>query len=142
VAVDVDEDVDAVFRDLRGGFVVGDVADVAPVITARLDAGLDRIVGYDAGVIGEDLKIVAVVLLEEVDHQIADSVVAQVGADIADAQLAVGLDRRRAAVKARGAILDRGDGAHVFVRGGQLQQRIIGVGADRKRVKARDKAAA
>ena len=142
VAVDVDEDVDAVFRDLCGGFVVGHAADVAPVIDARLDAGLDRIVGLDAGVIGEDLEVVAVVLFEEVDHQVADRVVAQIRADIADAQLAVHLDRRGAAVEARGAIFDRGHGAHVFVGGGELEQRIVGVGADGERMEARDQRAA
>ena len=64
--------------------------------------------------------------------------VAQVRRDIADAQAAVGFDRRRAAIKARGAVLDRRHGAHILVGGSKLIQRIIGVGADRQRVKARD----
>jgi len=59
VAVDVDKDIDAVFRNLRCGFVIGDATDVAPVIDARLDTRLDRIVRLDAGVVGEHLEILA-----------------------------------------------------------------------------------
>jgi hypothetical protein len=113
------------------------------MITAGLDA-LPEIGSspYDAGVIREDLEIVAVVLLEEVDHQIADGVVAQVGTDIADAQAAAGFDRRRAAVEARGAVFDRRHGADVLVAGGELEQRIVGVGADRQRMQPADQRAA
>ncbi len=142
VAVDVDKDIDAIFRDHGGRIVITDAANVAPLVAIGLDAGLDRIIRLDAGVVSEHLEVLAIVLLEEVDHQIADGVMAQVRGDIADAQAAAGFDGRAAAIEARGAILDRRHCANVPVGCGKLEQRVVRVGADRERVQTRDQIAA
>ena len=86
VAVEIDQDVDAVGRDLRRRLIVGHAGDVGPVIDAGLGAGLRRVGPVDPAVIGEDLEVLAVVLLDDVGHGKADRMLAQVGRHIADPQ--------------------------------------------------------
>ncbi len=90
VAVDVDQDVDAIGGDHGGGLVVGQVADGLPVFDGGGGALMDAALGLDAAIVGEDLDLRAVMQLEQLSHQIADGVVAQVGRHIADPQAAVG----------------------------------------------------
>src|SRR5207249_4160352 len=99
VAVDVDQDVDPVGADLRGGRLVAHFADVDPVLDRGLDPLVQRALVLAPAIVGEDLDVLAVVQLEELGHQVADGVVAQVGGDIAHAQAPAGeVDLGRAAV--------------------------------------------
>jgi hypothetical protein len=90
VAVDVDQDIDAVVGDALGGLVVRHWADVGEVLDRRADAGVQAIAGLRPAVVGEDLDLLLVVHLEQLGHQVADGVVAQVRRDVADARAAAG----------------------------------------------------
>ena len=64
------------------------------------DALVDLVVGGDAAIIDEHLDRGAIMRLEQVRHQIADSMRAHVGRHIADPQTPPLLDRRIAPVVA------------------------------------------
>ena len=133
VAVDVDQDLDAVLDHLLGGLVVGHVGDVDPVFDRVLHALLDRIGRLDAAVVGEDLDLGAIVQLEDLVGEIADGVFAQVRRQIGDAAA-----RRRVVAQplVRGYIGLRrraGDVARIGIGVAELQDRIVGVGAEGQR---------
>ena len=90
MAVDVDQHVDAVRRDPRRGLIVAHAADVDSNARPRLDAVVKLAVGIRAAIIGEHLDLRLVMQFEQLGHQIADGVIAQVGGNIADAQAPAG----------------------------------------------------
>ncbi len=87
---EIDEDVDVVFADQIGGFFVIEGANVLPAVGASLDADGEIVGGIDRGV-AEDFEGFVVVVGEEREHESADSVGAEVGRDVADAETAVGI---------------------------------------------------
>ncbi len=95
----------------------------------RLGAGVETIRRRNSAVIGEHLHLGAVVQLQQLGHEIADRVLAQVGGHIADPQAPAGkLDGRMTAIAVRraGPLLHRL--FHIAGRRRQLQQRVIGIG--------------
>ena len=89
----------------------------------------------NAAIIGENLNRLLVVQLEQLRHQIADGVIAQVGGDIADAQAALRqIDRRVAAVRAQSFGGTRSPFSHVTLGRAQLQQRIVRIRRHRQRL--------
>ena len=128
VAVHVDQDIDAVRADPLRRLLVGHLADVDPVLHGRLDAGVELALVLAAAVVGEHLDFAAV---EQLGHQIADRVVAQVRRHIAHADPpAREVDLGVAAVerigdRVRHGLLDEARG------GGQVQDGIVGEGRNR-----------
>ena len=88
VAVEIDEDVDLVVGDPAGSLLVAETVDIEPVVDAALDAGLGQIGAADTAVVGVDFKMRPVVRLDQIRHGKAHGMLAEVGGDVADAQLA------------------------------------------------------
>ncbi len=103
-----------------------------PVIDRGADALLQGILLVDAAIIGEQLDRAGIVELEQLGHQIADRVVAQVRGQIADAQAGRRLPRSPMVAH------DVGGGDRHFLlvvapRQGQMQHRIVGMHRRRQR---------
>ena len=79
VAVQVDEDVDAVVADLLDRCGIREVGDVEPMIERGLDAGLHAVIGADARVVAEHLDLLAVMQPEDLRGEEAHGVLAQIG---------------------------------------------------------------
>ena len=86
MAVDIDQNVYAIGRDAAGRFVIAQIADVDPMFDGGFDAVRQRAVRLRTAVIGEYLDAAPVVQFEQLRHQIADGMIAQVGGNIADAR--------------------------------------------------------
>ncbi len=78
VAVHVDQNIDLVIGNDRGGFVVIEAANVGPVFGCGFDALIDAVICGNAAIIDEILDDVGIMRFEQVGHQIADGVGAQI----------------------------------------------------------------
>ena len=76
VAVDIDQDVDAVAQNLLRRLGIAHGVDVDPMVDGASDPGLDEIRGVRAAIIDEHLDGGAVVQLENLGHQEANGVMA------------------------------------------------------------------
>jgi len=88
MAVDIDQNVYAVRRDAAGSFVIAQVLDVDPVFDGGLDAVCQRAVRLRTAIIGEYFDAALVMQFEQLRHQIADGMIAQIGGNIANARTA------------------------------------------------------
>ena len=92
---------------------------------------------FGTAIIGEYFDAALVMQLEQLRHQIADGVIAQIGGNIADAQPAAAqIDRGMAAVTLSVMRAIPGRPLDIAIGGGELQQRIVGIGRHGKRIDA------
>ena len=95
VALEVDEDVDAVGADALGGGLVGEGADGDEVIQSRQQAAAHRAVVVGTAGIGEEFEPRAVVAFEQLGDKIGGGVLVVVCGEVAEAQPAGRAGRRR-----------------------------------------------
>jgi len=86
VAIEVDEDVDAVLGNLRCGFLIAQGADVGPMVYAVLYPDLRWVGARDPAIVGKDFEVLPIVRFQHVRHAESDGVLAQVRRHISDAK--------------------------------------------------------